>query len=298
MKVLVTGGAGLIGMNLRAELKRLGHEVTATDITDFGRNDPELVQLPLDESLALTSLVQRCGIEAIVHAGAISGPMLSRDDPMMIVKTNITATANLIEAARQLKVKRFVFCSSVSVYGNGGDVILDERMPLRPTSLYGASKVVGEQLLRGFSADHGISGISLRIARVYGPYRRGNCPIQSMILAAAEGQSLELVGDTTFPYHFIHVDDVVHAIILALEQEQTGVAEFNVGAPSAQTLPEIIAAARETVPQLSVQITPGENDVPDYQRGFETKKIAAIFGWQPKVDLKSGIEQYRKFLSV
>ncbi len=298
MKVLVTGGAGLVGMNLRLELARRGHEVIATDITAFDRDDPELVQMPLDDVDSLETVVKEGRIEAIVHAGAISGPMMLRDDPAAIVRTNITATAGIIDVARRLSVPRFVFCSSISVYGDGGPTILNEDAPLRPSSLYGASKVAGEQLLRGFAADHGMSGVSLRIARVYGPYRRGNCPIQSMLEAGANGRELELVGDASFPYHFIHVDDVVEAIISALELQQVGVAEFNVAAPVAQTLPEIVAAAREVMPGLSVRIVAGENDVPDFQRGFDIVRAAATLDWRPRIDLLSGIQKYRLFLGL
>jgi UDP-glucose 4-epimerase len=298
MRVLVTGGAGLVGMNLRAELARRGHLVVATDITAFDRDDPGLVQMPLDDGAAMEVLARDNKIDAIVHAGAISGPMMSRDDPMTIVATNITATAGIVDIARRLSVRRFVFCSSVSVYGQGKDEVFTEDAPLRPTSLYGASKVAGEQLLRGFVADHGLAGTSLRIARVYGPYRRGNCPIQSMLKAAAQGREIELVGDPTFPYHFIHVDDVVRAIVEALEQQgQSGATEFNVAAPKAQTLPEIIAAVKEVMPRLSIRILPGENDVPDHQAGFDTKKITSALGWQAAIDVASGIERYWRFLS-
>ncbi len=298
LNVLVTGGAGLIGMNLRRELKRLGHDVCATDMTTFDREDADLVRMSLGDTAGLEALARERKVDAIVHAGAISGPMMSRDDPMRIVDTNITATAGIIDLARRLSVRRFVFCSSVGVYGEGSGEVFTEDAPLRPTSLYGASKVTGEQLLRGFAADHGLAGTSLRIARVYGPYRRGNCPIQSMLKAAAIGEEIELVGDSTFPYHFIHVDDVVQAIVRALDlQDQSGVAEFNVAAPRAQTLPEIVAAVKEVAPQLNVRIVPGENDVPDYQAGFDTTKIASALGWQASVDLVSGIDRHRSFLS-
>jgi UDP-glucuronate 4-epimerase len=284
-------------MNLRAELKRRGHDVCPVDITAFDRVDPELVLMPIDDVGALEALARDREIDAIVHAGAISGPMMLRNDPMTIVRTNITATAGIIDIARRLSIRRFVFCSSVSVYGSA-ETVLDEDAPLRPTSLYGASKVAGEQLLRGFAADHGVAGVSLRIARVYGPYRRGNCPIQSMLMAAAAGRELELVGDETFPYHFIHVDDVVESIILALGRREGSVLELNVAAPAPQTLPEIIVAAREVAPRLAVRIVHGENDVPDHQRGFDTSKIASAYGWRAKLDLRKGIENYRAFLSA
>jgi UDP-glucose 4-epimerase len=93
MKVLVTGGAGLIGMAARKTLAARGHEVTAIDITNFGRNDPELMLIGLAERAPLEKLIDDAGIEAIIHCGAISGPMLAKGQPLLLVSSNIDGTA-------------------------------------------------------------------------------------------------------------------------------------------------------------------------------------------------------------
>ena len=86
-------------------------------------------------------------------------------------------------------MRRFVFCSSISVYGDVGAATITESTPLRPTSVYGATKVACEQLIQGFAVEYGLEGVSLRIGRVYGPYRRANCYFGAMIRDAAAGAS-------------------------------------------------------------------------------------------------------------
>jgi len=149
MNVLLTGAAGLIGMALRPGLKARGHSVTPIDITSFGRDDPDLELVALDDRPALDALVRRAGIDAIVHCGAISGPMMAKGEPLKIVAANIDTTAMLLDVARAFGMRRFVFCSSISVYGDVGPAVISEATPLRPTSVYGATKVACEQLIRG-----------------------------------------------------------------------------------------------------------------------------------------------------
>jgi nucleoside-diphosphate-sugar epimerase len=181
MNVLVTGGAGLIGMAVRDALAARGHKVTAIDITDYGRGDKGLIFVGLDAREPLEALIDAEAIEAIVHAGAISGPMLAKGRPLLLVSANIDGTAMLLDLARVRGMRRFVFCSSISVYGSVGKDLIGEERPLHPTSVYGATKVACEQLIEGFAAEFGLNGVSLRIGRVYGPYRRANCHLGGII---------------------------------------------------------------------------------------------------------------------
>jgi UDP-glucose 4-epimerase len=292
MNILVTGGSGLIGMALRERLAREGIGTAVTDVTRFGRHDPELVVAKLEDRAALEQLVRDRGVTHVVHCGAISGPMMARDDPMAIVASNIQGTANLLDIARLAGVARFVFCSSISTYGDVGPGEITEATPLAPTSLYGASKVAGEMLLRGFATDHGLDGVSLRIARVYGPYRRGNCILASMIRDSWAGTETVIPCEPKFPYHYIHVDDVVEAIMLVLRTPKLRQREYNVASHEVLTMPEVVAAAKKAIPAVSARLVPGADDVPDRQERFSTARIASDLGWQAKHDLASGIADY------
>ncbi|MDB5531316.1 MAG: NAD(P)-dependent oxidoreductase [Devosia sp.] len=292
MKILVTGGAGLVGMTLRQTLQRAGHQVTAIDVTDFGRGDTSLTIMGLDDAGPLDALVTQNGIEAIIHCGGISGPMLAAGKPMLLVDVNITATARLLDIARRHGMKRFVFCSSVSAYGDVGPGTITETTPLHPTSVYGASKVAGEALVDGFATEYGLDGISLRIARVYGPYRRANCYLGDIIRNTEKGLPTEIPCEDDFKYHYIHVDDVADALLTVLEAKSLPSRAYNVSNLE-MTMPQIAEIARRTIAGARVNLVAGADDVPDVQSAFDITKIDRELGWRPRLDLAAGLLAYR-----
>jgi UDP-glucuronate 4-epimerase len=292
MNVLVTGGAGLIGMAARDALVARGHKVIAIDITDYGRGDKGLTLVRLDLREPLEALIDAEGIEAIVHAGAISGPMLAKGQPLFLVSANIDGTAMLLDLARVRGMRRFVFCSSISVYGSVGKDLIAEERPLHPTSVYGATKVACEQLIEGFAAEFGLSGVSLRIGRVYGPYRRANCHLGSIIRDANAGRVTEIGCTPDFPFHYVYVDDVADAIAAALEAGRIPSSAYNVGGGLALPMPEIAAIARRTIPNADIRLVEGEDDVPDVQTAFDLSRIRSELGWAPTRDIARGLSAY------
>lgn len=293
MKVLLTGAAGLIGMDLRPMLAKRGHKVVACDITAFGRTDPELRLMPLDERPRLQELVVEEQIDAIIHCGAISGPMLAGGQPLKLVAANIDTTALLLDIAREQELKRFVFCSSISVYGDVGAADITEATPLRPTSVYGATKVACEQLIQGFGVEYGLSGVSLRIGRVYGPYRRGNCHLNTLIRNSERGVETEIPCDPGFVYHYVYVDDVAEAIIAALEAPRLPHREYNIGSGEALTMPEIIEAAARALPGMKARLIPGADDVPDIQTAFDVSRAGHDLAWTPRFRIADGLVSCR-----
>lgn len=292
MRVLVTGGAGLIGMAARKILAMRGHEITAIDIANHSRNDPELILLGLTERAPLEKLIRDAGIEAVVHCGAISGPMLAKGRPLLLVATTIDGTALPLDLARTQNLRRFVFCSSIGVYGDVGDAVITERTPQHPPSVYGATKVACEKLIEGFAAEYGLSGVSLRIARVYGPYRRANCHIGAMMRDADAGRITEVACGANFPFHYVDVDDAVDALAAALEAQVEPGTAYDISGPGAMTMPEIAALAREVLPGARIAIVPGEDDVADVQTAFDLSLAKQKLGWAPKRDIATGVRAY------
>lgn len=294
MDILVTGASGLIGMALRERLSEGGNRVIATDATNYGRDDVKLIVAQLEDRSAMERLILQGGVSHIAHCGAISGPMMARDNPMAIVESNILGTATLLDIARRAGVKRFVFCSSISVYGDVGPGMITEDTPLRPTSIYGASKVAGEQLVRGFATEGGFEAVSLRLARIYGPYRRGHCYLGSMIRDARAGRQTVIPSDPNFLYHYIYVDDVVDAIMLALTAPKLPQFEYNVGPEEVLTMPEVVERARRAIPTISVSLIAGVDEISDRQERFAISRIAADLKWKPCRDLVTGMADYSK----
>ena len=289
MKILVTGGAGLIGVPLRQALRARGDQVTAIDVTDFGRGDTGMTMMSITDAASLRGLFAAERFNAVVHCGALSGPMMARDEPLKMVEVNIDGTAQLLEQARLFNVSRFVFCSSISVYGDAGEAAITEATPLRPSSVYGASKVAGEQLLRGYAAQFGVRGVSLRLARIYGPYRRANCHVASLIRDARQDAVTEIPCDPQFRYHYVYVDDVVAAMLAVLDASALPHMEYNIGSQEVTTMPELAEIARTTVPGVNVRLVPGADDVPDVQAVFDIARAVADLGWRPRFKMADGI---------
>jgi UDP-glucose 4-epimerase len=285
-------------MALRPALAAKGHVVVPIDITDFGRADADVKLISLDDRDALEALIARESIDAIVHCGAISGPMMAKGRPLQLVSANIDATALLLDLARAHGMKRFVFCSSISVYGNVGAATIAESTPLRPTSVYGATKVACEQLIQGFAEEYGLSGVSLRIGRVYGPYRRANCHLNALIRDAKSGVETTIPCDPSFVYHYVYVDDVAEALIAALEAAAPTHREYNVGSGRAATMPEIVREATAADPRIRVRLTPGADDVPDIQTAFDVTLIADDLGWTPRFGIAEGLAAYRQAIAA
>jgi UDP-glucuronate 4-epimerase len=293
MNVLLTGAAGLIGMALRTLLAERGHKVVPIDITRFDRDDPELRLVRLEDRGPLEALVRAEAIDSVIHCGAISGPMMAQGEPLKLVASNIDATALLLELARQHGVRRFVFSSSISVYGNVGATTITEETPLRPTSVYSATKVACEQLIQGFGVEYGLSGVSLRIGRVYGPYRRANCHLNALIRNAEKGAETEIPCDPGFIYHYVYATDVAAAMIAALEAKKLPHREYNVGSGEALTMPDIAAKAAAAHPDMRARLVPGADDVPDVQTAFDVSLIARDIGWTPRFRIAEGLAAYR-----
>lgn len=298
MRVLVTGGAGLIGMALRRVLPSFGHEVTAVDVTDFGRRDGDLLLVPLADVAGLEAIILERRIEAIVHGGGISGPVMERSRPVHVAEVNVMSTAALLDVCRRYDLKRFLLLSSHVVYGDtGGDLIIEER-PLHPGTTYAATKVAGEALVESFARQFGLSGASLRLTRVYGPHRRANCFLREIIINAAAGRTTRIPCDPAYLYHFVHVDDVAEAVAAGLAATRLGHYTYNVTSGEVLTMPQIVAIAGQALPGASVELIPGVDDAPEVQTDFSLARIGADTGWRPRLPLATGFAAYVRALNT
>jgi len=140
--VLVTGVEGMIGYAVALHLREAGVPVVGLDqrVADSADLGVPVLQADLDNTHALYGALVEHRCRAVVHCGAVSGPMLTRDDPEFLFRTNVTGTLNVLEAARRLHLRRVVFCSSLMVYGANDGSLLAEDSPLRPSDAYGFSK--------------------------------------------------------------------------------------------------------------------------------------------------------------
>ena len=298
--IVVTGSAGLIGFGVASRLAREGRAVIGTD-----RIQPREAGGFLSTDAELTDvhkLHDICSgdIAAIVHCGAVSGPMLGRDNPRAVIETNVAGTANLLEIARQRGV-RLVYCSSTSAYGNtpAGLDPVPEDAPLAANDVYGATKAASDIITRAYVAQTGLDAIVLRFSWVFGPRRRTACVVREMIQDAQAGRSTALPYGRGFTRQYVYIDDVVAAVIAAIDAGEFGSQRaFNITGGQRLEFGEIVDSVRKVLPEA--QITLGEGaDPEDQSHGrFDISAAARVLGWQPQVAFADGVRDYARWLAT
>lgn len=295
--VVVTGAAGLVGGAVCARLAEQGRAVVALDRIATSASREDLIRVDLTDVHGLYAAVGDRRLDGVVHCGAFSGPMVARDRPYDMVQVNIVGTANLLELARNKGARRFVYCSSTSAYGDTGSGPVGEDAPLHPSSVYGASKVAGEALVRGYAAQYGLDGVSLRLSWIFGPRRSTDCVIRTMITDAQAGRPTQLPCGNNFPRQFIHVDDAARVLTVALDAPAAGGRAYNVTGGTFLTLSELAKIVRRVLPQARITLADGPDPVDDLQHRFDTRAVARDLGFTPQVGLEDGIRAYADWLS-
>jgi len=293
--ILVTGAAGLIGGRLVSRLVADRVAVIATDRR--AAEAPPVagwVTVDLTDAPSLLALMRDAQVRAVVHAGAISGPMVAAGDPHQVMWVNVGGALNIAEAALRTGVERLIALSSAGVYGP--QATLDpvrEDAPLNATDIYGASKIAAETVLRAYRHDHGLPAIVLRPSSVYGPGRTTACFIRDMIDHARRGDLLALAPEGACRRQFVHVDDVVAAILGALNAPRFDHFAFNVSGGTWLSEQEIAARAAPVLPGLRIASIAAPARCLDGEMGpLDTARAQAAFGFSPSIPLAEGIAAY------
>jgi nucleoside-diphosphate-sugar epimerase len=291
--ILVTGAAGLIGGRLVSRLAAEGADVIATD-RRAAEEPPGARWATVDllDAPSLLALMRDAQVRAVVHAGAISGP--TAGDPHQVMWVNVGGALNIAEAALRTGVERLIALSSAGVYGP--QATLDpvrEDAPLNATDIYGASKIAAETVLRAYRHDHGLPAIVLRPSSVYGPGRTTACFIRDMIDHARRGDPLALAPEGACRRQFVHVDDVVAAILGALNAPRFDHFAFNVSGGTWLSEQEIAAQAAPVLPGLRIASIAAPARCLDGEMGpLDTARAQAAFGFSPSIPLAEGIAAY------
>jgi UDP-glucose 4-epimerase len=250
--VLVTGGAGFIGSHLTERLLRDGVRVRVLDNFSTGReanlrfagcHDGALEVIRGDIRDLATVERAAAGASVIYHQAAMRSVPRSVDDPLGANENNVTGTLNVLEAARRAGIRRVVYASSSSVYGDRPDLPKREDQPPSPVSPYAVSKAAGEQYAAVWSRLYGVETVGLRYFNVFGPRQdpasEYAAVIPRFILWAIQGRPLEVHGDGAQSRDFTYIDNVVEANVLAARAPGVAGEVFNVGCGSRVSLLEI-----------------------------------------------------------
>ncbi len=303
-KVIVTGGAGFIGSHLAEELARRGYQVTILDDLSTGEmeNIKELLKKGsvqfIQDSITNFSLLKELfqGAIYVFHQAALPSVPRSVKDPLAANEVNITGTLNVLLAARDNKVRKVVYASSSSVYGDTPTLPKKEDMVPHPQSPYAVSKLAGEHYCRVFQEVYGLATACLRYFNVYGPRQNPDSQyaavIPRFIRWASEGSPLIIFGDGEQTRDFTFIADAVEANILAAEGNASGV--FNIGRGKSIAINELA--------QLVIKLT-GNNVEPvhrepregDIRHSLADISKARTLGYEPRYNLEEGLEETRKF---
>ena len=320
MRLLVTGGTGFIGSHLAEEGRRRGAEVVVLGLTGRPEEQANAALLSragaevLSGSITDAELCKRAvrGATHIFHLAVAMREGGKGDE--FFESINLDGTRQLLEAASLQRVERFVYCSTIGIYGHKAPGITGEDSPLAPGNIYERTKVSAELLVRDFAEHCGVPSVILRPADVYGPRDQR---LLKLFKGVARGR-FPLFGSGKGRRHMVYVDDVVSAFFRACERDEALGEGLIVAGPSACTLRQLLdeiahatgsrrygvrlplapmlglAAAVEDV-SAALGIDP-----PIYRRRmdffhsdseFDTSRARRVLGWEPKVDLREGIRR-------
>jgi len=303
---LVTGGAGFIGAHLVEALVRKGCRVRVLDNLSTGSRENlrgvadriELVEGDIRDMATLRRAMR--GVEYVSHQAALRSVPRSVDDPLSTDEVNVHGTLKVLMAAREAGVRRFVYASSSSVYGDSPALPKREEAPVEPLSPYAVSKLAGELYCRVFAKLYGLETVALRYFNVFGPKQNPDSPyaavIPLFIRAALTGEPAEVHGDGNQSRDFTYIDNVVEANLLALHQPGVSGEVFNVACGERHSLLEILDLLSTFVgrPIPRRHTPPRAGDVRHTHASIE--KGLHRLGYRPSVGFAEGLQRTFDYL--
>ena len=301
MKSLVTGGAGFIGSNLVDQLVKIGHQVTVLDNLNTGRisnleqvkNKIEFINIDIsDNKNSINKYFNN--VDYVFHLAGLADIVPSILKPNDYFESNVKGTLNILEASKKANVKKMIYAASASCYGIPNKYPTDEKSKIDPQYPYALTKYLGEQLVIHWAKVYNMPNISLRFFNAFGPRSRTTGAygaVFGVFLAQKLAKKpLTIVGDGDQTRDFIHVYDLVEAIIKATHKGKSGEI-YNVGSgkeTSVNLIANIIGGKKVRVPKR-----PGEPN----RSLADISKIKEQFSWKPKISIKEGTEMLLKNIS-
>ncbi len=305
MKALVTGAAGFIGSHLCERLLAGGWAIVGVDsFDDF--YDPEMKRRNIDGCVKDTgfrlveadirdadAMVKAAGdIDIIVHLAARAGVRPSIEQPLLYADVNINGTMVLLETARGCGIKKFIFASSSSVYGNNKKVPFSERDNVDfPISPYAATKKAGELICHTYCRLYGISITALRYFTVYGPRQRPDLAIHKFARLIEQAKPIPVYGDGTAMRDFTYIDDIINGTVASIEKCD-GYHIYNLGRSEPITVNELIVQIEKALGKKAVkEYLPKQPG--DVERTFaDVTKAGRDLGYRPATGIEQGLSRF------
>lgn len=313
MKIFVTGGAGFIGSNLVDKLLALGHNIVAFDnfdsfysevikrenIADALKNpNYSLIEGNILDKEKLYESLKTTLPDTVVHLAAKGGVRPSIENPEAYYETNVTGTLNVLECMRKTNIKKLIFASSSSVYGNNTKVPFSETDTVdNPISPYAASKKAAELLCHTYHHLYGFDIFCLRFFTVYGPRQRPDLAIHKFFNAILNNKPITVFGDGTTGRDYTYIDDITDGIVSAI-QKLKSYEILNLGGSQSILLKDLIKRI-ETATAKTALINTDKIQQGDVTITFaDIDKAGKLLGYKPKIGIAEGIKLYNEWLTL
>ena len=310
LKVLVTGAAGFIGSHLCERLLSEGTVVVGLDNFDgfYSRRIKEaniamslsnknfkLVEGDIRDAACVEKILSDKKPEMIIHLAAKAGVRPSIEDPIGYEDVNVHGTVVMLEAAKKFGIKKFIFASSSSVYGNNKKVPFSESDNVDfPISPYGATKKAGELICHTYSHLYGMNITCLRFFTVYGPRQRPDLAVHKFSRLIEQGRPIPVFGDGSMMRDFTFIDDIINGVISAINNCD-GYEIYNLGESRPVRLDEMIKAMEKVLGKKAVINKLPEQPGDVKQTYADVTKAKRKLGYNPRTDFAAGLEKFVKW---
>jgi UDP-glucuronate 4-epimerase len=309
MNILITGAAGFIGSHLSETLVN-DHQVFGLDnFCDF--YDPQikrdnisslqqnknfkLFEADIRDERALKDIFSKNEFDLVIHLAAMAGVRPSIENPQLYTEVNINGTVNLLEECKKHNIKKFIFSSSSSIYGNNRKVPFSENDPVdHPISPYASTKKAGELICYTYHHLEKMSMACLRFFTVYGPRQRPDLAIHKFAHLILNGRPIPVYGDGSTQRDYTYIDDIIDGILKAIEfvQEGNRYEIFNLGESRTITLSKMISTIENALgikaKKELLSIQPG-----DVERTYaDISKSRKILGYDPQTNFEEGVVRF------
>lgn len=309
MNILITGGAGFIGSTLADKLLKIesNNVIVIDNFNDYysttlkeknikhnlDNKNYKLYRGDICDKNLLSKIFEENQIDVVVHIAASAGVRPSIENPLSYVKNNIEGTVNIVEVMKENGIKKIVFASSSSIYGNCKEEIFSEDLKVsEPISPYAASKSACEQFLYTYSKLFDIQVVALRFFTVFGPRQRPDLAIRKFIDLIKENKPIPVYGDGTTIRDYTYVDDIVDGIISAINYNDTPYEIINLGGGAPVSLNQMIETIEKvlnkkaTIEHLPMQL----GDV--NKTAADITKAKKLLNYNPKTSFKEGVIKF------
>ncbi|MDX6451224.1 MAG: UDP-glucose 4-epimerase [Gaiellaceae bacterium] len=297
MNVLVTGGAGFIGSHVVDKLLAAGHEPRILDLIPSAHH-PEVETVLGD--LCDPAIVQRAldGVDAVLHLAAVADVDQVAKNPRLTDQVNTRGTHALLEGARAVGIQRFVYASTIWVYGDAaGPEAVDEDTPLGlPKHFYTATKIAGEMYTASYGELYDLEWTILRFGIPYGPRARPTAVVPAFTAKALAGQPLTIAGDGTQSRRFVYVEDLAEGVVAALVPEAAN-RVYNLVGRENTSVRAIARAVRDVVGDVPIVHIEGRTG--DLHGGnISGERAATELGWEPRTAFTDGVRRYVEWVTA